>query len=91
MILGDFNINTEDNTNAENTIFNDTMVAFGFEQHVQEPTHRLGNTFDLIFTQLQSEVKVTNTTTHGYISDHCMVSIDLHLHKLRHPKIKKTI
>ena len=91
MILGDFNFNTEDTTNAENTIFNDTVVAFGFEQHVQGPTHRWGNTRDLILTQLQSDVKVTNTTTHGYISDQCMVSIDLLLHKLRYPQIKKTI
>ena len=62
--------------------------------------HRLGNTLDLIFTQLHGEVKVTNATTHGYlhnatthgyISDHCMVSIDLQLHNLRYPKIKKTI
>ena len=28
---------------------------------------------------------------HGYIPDHCMVSIDLHLHKLRYLKIEKTI
>ena len=72
-------------------IFNDTMIAFGFEQHVQGPTHRLGKMLDLIFTQLESEVKVTNTTKHGYISDHCMVSIYLHLHKLGYPKIEKTI
>ena len=91
LILADLNINTEDTTNAENTIFNDTMIAFGFEQHLQDPMHRLGNTLDLIFTQLESEVKVTNTTKHGHISDHCMVSIDLHLHKLRYPKIEKTI
>ena len=67
------------------------MIAFGFEQHVQGPMHRLGNTLNLIFTQLESEVKVTNTTKHGFISNHCMVSIDLHLHKLRYPKIEKTI
>ena len=48
-------------------------------------------TLDLIFTQLHGEVKVTNATTHGYISNHCMVSIDLQLHKLRYPKVKKTI
>ena len=53
--------------------------------------HRLGGTLNLIFTQLESEVKVTNTIKHSYISDHCMVSIDLHLHKLRCPKIEKTI
>ena len=67
------------------------MGAFGFEQHVQGPMHRLGNTLDLIFTQLLSEVKVTNTTTHGYKSDHCMVLTDLHLHKLRYSKVEKTI
>ena len=67
------------------------MVAIGFEKHVQGLMHRLGNTLDLIFTQLQSDVKVTNASTHGYISDHCMVSIDLHLHKLRYLKIEKTI
>ena len=91
MILGDFNINTRETTSADNTIFNDTMAALRLEQHVHSPTHRLGNTLDLIFTQLHSKVKVTNATTHGYISDHCMVSIDLQLHKLRYPKIKKTI
>ena len=32
IILGDFNINTEDITDAENTIFNDTMIAFGFKK-----------------------------------------------------------
>ena len=53
--------------------------------------HRLGNTLDLIFTQLESEVKVISTTKHGYILDHCMASIDLHLHKLRYPKMEKTI
>ena len=91
IILWDLYINTEDATNAENTIFNDTMIAFGFKQDIQGPVHRVGNTLDLIFTQLESEVKVTNTTKYGYISDHCMVSIDLHLHILRYPKIEKTI
>ena len=66
-------------------------MAFGLVQHVQGPMHRLGNTLHLIFTQLESEYKVANTTKHSYISDHCMVSIDLHLHKLRYPKIEKTI
>ena len=53
--------------------------------------YRLGNTLHLFFIQLESEVKVTNTTKCGYISDHCIVSIDLHLHKTRYPKIEKTI
>ena len=76
MILGNFNINTTESTNSDNAIFNDMMAALGLEQHIHSPTHRLGNTVDLIFTQLHGKVKVTNATTHGYISDDCMVSID---------------
>ena len=91
MVLGEFNFNTRETTNADNTIFNDSMAALGLEHHVHSPTHRLGSTLDLIFTQLHGKVKVTNATTHGYISDHCMVPINLQLHKLRYPKIKKTI
>ena len=67
------------------------MAALGLEQQVHNPTHRFGKTLDLIFTQLHGDVKVTNATTHGYISDHCLVSVDLQLHKLRYPKIEKTI
>ena len=87
IILGDFNINTRETANADNTIFIDTMTALRLEQHV----HRLENTLDLIFTQLHGKVKVTKATKHGYISDHCMVSIDLQLHKFRYPKLEKTI
>ena len=34
---------------------------------------------------------MTNATTHGYISDQCMVSIDFQLHKLRYMRQKKVI
>ena len=67
IILGDFNINTIETTSADDTIFNNTVVALGLEQHIHSPTHKLGNTLDLIFTQLHGEVKVTNATTHGHI------------------------
>ena len=91
MIPGDFNINTSISTNADNAIFNDTMAALRLKQHAHSPTCRLGSSLDLIFTQLHREVKVINVTTHGDISDHCMVSIELQLHKLRYSKIKKII
>ena len=91
MILGDFNINTRETTNTDITMFNDTMAALRLEQHVHSPTHRLGTTLDLIFTQLHGEVKVANATTHEYILDLYTVSIDLQLHKLRYPKIGETI
>ena len=82
IILADLNINTIETTCADDTIFNNTMATLRLEQHIHSPTHKLGNTLDLIFTQLHGEAKMTNATTHGYISDHCMVSINLQLHKL---------
>ena len=91
IILGDFNINTMETTSVDDTIFSNTMAALRLEQHIHSPTHKLRNTLDLIFTQLHGDVKVTNATTHGYISDHCMVSFDLQLHKLRYLRQKKMI
>ena len=86
IILGDFNINTRDTTSADDTIFNNSVAALRLEQHIHSPTHRLENTLDLIFPQLHREVKVTNATTHRYISDHCMLSIDLQLHTTQVPE-----
>ena len=91
MILGDFNINTRETNKADNTILNDTMAALRLEQHVHSSTCRLENTLDLIFIQLHGKVKVTYATIHGYIPDYCMTSIDLQVHKLKYPKIRKTI
>ena len=67
------------------------MKAFGLKQQEQGPMDRLENTLNLIFTQIEREVKVINTAMHGYISNHCMVSITPHLHKTRYPKIEKMI
>ena len=42
VILGDLNISCGDLTNNNSHIFNDTMHAFGFKQHVASPTHKCG-------------------------------------------------
>ena len=38
VIMGDLNMHVDDLTNADSYIFNDTMHAFGFKQHVTSPT-----------------------------------------------------
>ena len=55
------------------------------------PTHKQGKTLDLIFTELTSEIQVTNCTTHRYISDHSLVKIDTNLKKEKYGKKVKTI
>ena len=91
IILGDFNISTEKVTNPDTVIFNDTMAALGLQQHVQGLTHKMGNTLDLIFSQLETQLTVTGMATHGFVSDHCMVSVELSLKKPIPPIVRKVI
>ena len=75
---------------TETMIFNETIQALGFK-HVTRPTHKQGNTLDLIFTELTSEIQVTNCITHGYISDHSLVTMETNLNKEIYGKKVKTI
>ena len=38
VLLGDLNIHIDDLSNADSHVFNDTMQAFGFKQHITSPT-----------------------------------------------------
>ena len=51
----------------------------------------MGNTLDLIFSQLETQFMVTGTATHGFVSDHCMVSIELSLKNSTLPIVRKVI
>ena len=79
--MGDFNMHIEDITNLENLIFNDTMEALGLSQQVRTPTHMQGNILDLIYIEDNSQLKYRNCQTHGFISDHTIVTIDIYLIK----------
>ena len=85
IILGNFNIHIEDLTNANAVILNDTMTTLGLEQYISGQTHVKGNTLDLIFMQLSNSFDITNTTLHGFISDHCMVSVNINIKKQKYP------
>ena len=71
----------EDLTETDTIIFNDTMQALGLKHHETSPPHKRVNTLDLIFTELTSEIQVTNCTTHGCISDCSLVTIDTNLNE----------
>ena len=75
--LGDFNIHIEDLTDEDAVIFNDTITALGLEQHITGPIHVKGNTLGLIFIQLGNCFDIINTTLHGFVSDDCMVSVNI--------------
>ena len=68
IICGDFNIHIDDLPDIEAQIFNDTMEALGL-QHVNFETHCAGNTFDLLFTEITSQLTM-RTFKGRYGSDH---------------------
>ena len=39
------------------------MAALGLQEHVQGPTHKMGNTLDLIFSQLEMQLTVTGKSS----------------------------
>ena len=88
VILGDFNIHTEDLSSSDTVIFNDTMEALGLEQHVKFPTHRCGNTMDLIFTEVCFSPTPAAPHRGPLLSDHHLVSLQLH-HKKEIPSRKE--
>ena len=86
IIVGDFNMHIDDSSSNGTIIFNDTMAALGLDQHVKEPTHRLGNILDLVYTELSSELQPVICSVGKYVSDHRMVICEL---KLQNQKLEK--
>ena len=86
-----FYIHVEDHLNTEATIFNDTVQALGLQQHVNKPTHHQGNIFDLIFTEVNSDLKASNCKTSEYLSDHWLVPTDTNTRKEPWERATKSI
>ena len=78
LILGDFNLNINDQTDEYTGIFTDTMEALGLSQHVEHPTHRLGNTLDLIFSETNGNTQLDSIMEGPFFSDHSAVKFKLH-------------
>ena len=83
VILGDFNLHISERENAEvnPAIFMDTCEAMGLYQHVYSPTHKAGNTLDLVLSDISEKIGVNTVTTGPFISDHCAVIFTLSIKK----------
>ena len=53
----------------------------GLIQQIIEPTHQLGNTLDLIYTESLEVIKVLHAFLGDYISDHRLAGIESQLKK----------
>ena len=73
VVLGDFNLHLNDIVSNEIVTFRDTMEAMGLQQHVQQSTYIMGNLLDLVYTEIQSDLRVTSCKTGEFLTDHCIV------------------
>ena len=71
IILGDFNIHVNDDTDENAVNFMDIIMALGLEQHVYFPTHKAGNTLDLVMTELGSKLEIAKCSPGPFWLDHC--------------------
>ena len=71
IIGGDFNVCINKTSEEDEPgMFLDTMEALGLKQNIHFPTHQLGNTLDLVFTEDGGNIVVLNSTPGPYLSDH---------------------
>ncbi len=81
LIMGDFNIHVENETDALGSAFIDIMNSIRVRQNVSGPTYCQNYTLDLI---LSHEIDVNNVDIlqeSNYISDHYLVLCKLHIVK----------
>ena len=83
VILGDFNPHVNDKLDTDTQQFIDMVEASGLKQWVGFPTHGLGNTLDLIITELAAEIQIKNVCCGPYISDHCIITCIFNLPKTK--------
>ena len=60
VILGDFNLHVNDKSDTDAKQFIDMVEASRVKQWIDFPTHKHGNTLDLIITQLAAGVQIKN-------------------------------
>ena len=53
----------------------DIIMALALEKHVNFPTHKAGNTLDLVITELGLKLKVTRYSPGQFWLDHCVVDL----------------
>ena len=88
VIAGDFNIHVEKTSDSAWSNFLDLVTSFDCVQNVPlEPTHRDGETIDLVITKSDHTLDNLKIDPPGVISDHSLVSWNLpfHQHHQSHP------
>ena len=74
IIVGDFNIHVDVNSDSLTTAFNSILDSIGFSQHVNEPTHSFNHTLDLVLTYGIEIEQLIVFPQNPLLSDHFMIT-----------------
>ena len=91
VLLGDFNLHVSNDDDIDLTIFLDTIEALGLYQHVTFPTHKQGNTLDLVLSELGSKSRVMTTSPGPYLTDHRAVISTLNIKSIQPKRQQKQV
>ena len=72
LILGDFNIHWDDKKCSETKKFTSLLKAHNLEQHVSEPTHKLGHLIDFVITRSTDDI-IESCEVADLLSDHHVI------------------
>ena len=90
-LLGDFNLHVSNDDDIDSTIFLDTTEALGLYQHVTFPTHKQGNTLDLVVSELGSKSRVMTMSPGPYLTDHRAVISTLNVKSIQPKRQQKQV
>ena len=84
IICGDFNIQVNNcDVDPEAQIFLNTIEALGVKiQNSFNPTHRSGNTLDLVMTEVLGKLNVLKCQTGPNLSDHCSIMTQVAMERM---------
>ena len=73
IITGDINLHLNNIDDVDGSMLLDDLEVLGLESHCRFATHKMGNTLDMFFTEIASDITIHSCTPGPFISDHCMV------------------
>ena len=73
IICGDFNIHVNKHDDLDTVALSEMCDIMGLNQLVNCPTHKYGNTLDLIIVRESSKIILSEPTEDYLISDHCFI------------------
>ena len=89
IMMGDINFHLNKDDDPDTAMFKDTLDALGLKIHNKFPSHRHGNTLDIIATEIASSLNITTCQPGPFLSDHC--SIECTTYIIREDIIRKTV